>query len=190
MEVPTPRETYILIRWPLSPVLLLQGIELTQASGRLDSLPYPQHLLPSAALEDLQNSMVFASSSPSPPPGCPRTTDREGDGPRTGSSGHCPRRSAGGHLLGTRLKPHALPLTVRSTWNTGSDVHPAKGFSTCRSARCCSVSIRGRLWCLTPFDHMLQEDKGPSNTLTSRAPSLASEPHVTGAQEITLEWVK
>ncbi|CAN0518169.1 unnamed protein product [Rangifer tarandus platyrhynchus] len=139
------KETYILIRWPLSPVLLLQGIELTQASGRLDSLPYPQHLLPSAALEDLQNSMVFASSSPSPPPGCPRTTDREGDGPRTGSSGHCPRRSAGGHLLGTRLKPHALPLTVRSTWNTGSDVHPAKGFSTCRTPdapRPCPVSRR------------------------------------------------
>lgn len=42
-----------------------------------------------------------------------RTAD---DGPSTGSSRHCLRRSAGGRLPGTRLKPHALPLTVPSTW--------------------------------------------------------------------------
>lgn len=46
------------------------------------------------------------------------------------------------------------------------------------------------LLCRPPFDHTLQEDKGPSDTLTSQAPSLASGPHVTGAQEITWEWVK
>lgn len=80
------------------------------------SLPHPQHLLPSAALEDLLNSKAFASSSPSPPPGCPRTRDREGAHPPAASprspapgSHHCLLQTAGRGLLSGLISPTWAP---------------------------------------------------------------------------------